>query len=944
MKGKLPLPLLLLLTMTLLSVSGFDFSPSEVSSVRAYSAKPLFRIPDPIIYGDVIYAVGGQGDTLLAFSLRGEQLWSQRVGGFIATPPLLIPDVTVTTARREAWVVVLTESQELRAYDAKTGGLRIYSMILPSPPARVSLQYTGDGKTVIIPLQSSVEVIDIRTKSEIWFKNLTFRVAFLKYIDGNILVIGEKRAALLDMGGNLRWERGFESRIEAFGADSNYLALLLENKTLMSLDLRSGAHRSRLDLSGSLGYAAPGGEFPVIDGTATLTGSSGVIHQVDLRRMELRRSMKTWVEPVRQPLIVEKALLYFGRGGLLRVYHLPSGIRLYDLKMGEEVGSDVSLRKDPVNRSYYLAVFGESGTLRVFRFPELWLKLLEVREEGGGYLIEGYICSTAETGPTASISIYTLDSGAKPLGEKPVGSVGPGQCGARFSTFLPSRGAVGLISGGFRFPPNLVVGMSADEWISMRPGAVTTTRPEVVPSLSYEAPGELRVGDSLVVKLRGINGWNATNITLLLTGDGVEETSERLKAGYGERFEMELRSVAKRESEGVRLILLGDGAVLLEETLSVTIKRGMLVDSLQLPSQVKLNESFIVNLTVVNRYEDGQQFRVALSLGEVTEEKITRPLAAGESQALEFSFRPKSSGTLQVVARVLSQDGAELEERRASILVIQPETQTSVQPPVTQTATQSAPAFQIQIPMEYLVASVLVLMVLAVVALMVRPRRPRKVEVIIPKEVPPPEAPREVPEEVPLEEIPFEFEEEGPPIPMEEIEKEEIERPEVPLEEIERPSAPRIELPAGEVLRLEEDLKNLREKLEGLKGKLEELESLIGFEVSPYRMVDAEASLVNAELRLREGKLEEAERLVRSTRESLNVLAEEVKEAERVFRDNWGAVENRIEIMLRVWGKAPATMLTMVPPSFRIAALERYMRMHKERRLELRGDELISTS
>ncbi|MDW8035596.1 MAG: hypothetical protein RMI85_03980 [Candidatus Korarchaeum sp.] len=109
-------------------------------------------------------------------------------------------------------------------------------------------------------------------------------------------------------------------------------------------------------------------------------------------------------------------------------------------------------------------------------------------------------------------------------------------------------------------------------------------------------------------------------------------------------------------------------------------------------------------------------------------------------------------------------------------------------------------------------------------------------------------------------------------------------------------------------------------------------------------MVDAEASLVNAELKLRGGNLEEAERLIRSTKESLDVLAEEVKEAERVFRENWGAVENRVEIMLRVWGKAPATMLTMVPPSFRIAALERYMRMHKESKLELRGDELVYLS
>ncbi|MEM2220099.1 MAG: PQQ-binding-like beta-propeller repeat protein, partial [Candidatus Korarchaeum sp.] len=178
MKGKLFL--LLLLLIATLRVTGYDFSPSEVSSIRAYSSKPLFTIPAPVIYGDSIYAAGGQGDTLLAVSLRGEVLWSQRVGGFIATPPLLIPDVLISPTRREAWVVVLTESNELRAFDAKTGGLRLYNLFVPSPPARVGLQYAGDGRTVIIPLQSSIQVIDIKTKSEIWFKNLTFRILSLK--------------------------------------------------------------------------------------------------------------------------------------------------------------------------------------------------------------------------------------------------------------------------------------------------------------------------------------------------------------------------------------------------------------------------------------------------------------------------------------------------------------------------------------------------------------------------------------------------------------------------------------------------------------------------------------------------------------------------------------------------------------------------------------------
>lgn len=934
MKGKLSLLLLLIAT---LNVSGFDFSPSEVLNVRVYSPMPPFSVPAPVMHGDVTYTVGGQGDALLAVSLKGEVLWSQKAGGFISTPPLLIPDVSISSARKEAWILVLTEFQELRAYDAKTGGLRFYNVFVPSLPARVPLQYAGDGRTVIIPLRSSIQVIDIRSKSEIWSKNLTFKIFSIKYLNDNgLLVIGERNAALFDMKGNLKWESNFNSRIEAFGTDYNYLAVLLENRTLVSLEPKSGARRSSLDLSSSLGYTVPRGEFPVIGGVAVLTGSSGVIHYVSLEKMEVRRSVRAWIEPVKQPLVVENALLYFGRGGLVRVYHFPSAIRLSDLKLGDEVGSDAALRKDLASKSYYLSLLDDSGRLRILRFPELWIKMLESRKEGGGYLVEGYVCSTAVAGSPAPVSIYTLDSEAKPLREKPIGLIGPGQCGARFSTFLPSRGAVGLISGDFKFPPNLVVGISPEEWISAKTEAVkTTTRPEVLPSLSYEVPRELKVGESFVVRLRGVNGWNATKLTFVLTGGGIEEVVAGLEAEYGRDFDLKLSSIAKRESEDARLILIGDGSILLEETLPLRIGRGKLIDSLQAPPRVDVNASLEVSLTLTNRYEDGQQFTVVVSLGDAREERVTMPLAAGASQTLRFSLKPKTNGSLQLIASILSREGEKLEEQRSSVLVVQPTTQPpSTQPPRTQTATQTQTG-ALPVPLEYLAASTIVAAAITVAALLSRPRKPkRKVEVVIPKETPP----SEVPEEYPLEEVPFEWEEVEPSVPVEEFE-----RFEVPME-VGKPEIFESRPPIEEVERLESELKDLKSRLTALKEGMEGIEDLVGFEVSPYRMVDAEASIASAELKLREGNLEEAERLIRSTRESLRVLEEEMKEAERVFRDNWGVVENRIEIMLRVWGKAPAMMLTMVPPGFRIAALERYIRMHKEKKLELRGDELVSLS
>ncbi|MDW8035597.1 MAG: hypothetical protein RMI85_03985, partial [Candidatus Korarchaeum sp.] len=431
----------------------------------------------------------------------------------------------------------------------------------------------------------------------------------------------------------------------------------------------------------------------------------------------------------------------------------------------------------------------------------------------------------AATGSQVPIRIYTLNSEAKPIGEKSIGYLRPGQCGARFSTFLPSRGAVGLISGDFKLPPNLAVGMIPEEWISMKPGAVTTTKPEVIPSLSYESPSKLRVGDKFTVKLKGVNGWKVTNLTLILTGEGIEEIYKSLTVDYGSSFDLELASVAKRESEDLRLILMGDGAVLLEESLPVRIERGKLVESLEVPTQVEVNESFEVNLTLVNRYEDGQQFRVVVSLGDLREEKLTAALAAGASQTLKFRLRSGASGSLQLVASILSQDGKGLEEHEAPILVIQPVTQ----PSVTQTTTQTEHIVPeaLPIPMEYLIAAAIVLVVVVIAALLTRPRKPKeKVEVIVPKEVPPlvvPEEPEElIEEEYPLERIPFEWEEEEKP------RVEEFERPIVPVEEVEKPVIREVRPPAEAIERLERDLGSLDEAGR-VKRKARELRGPAGF-------------------------------------------------------------------------------------------------------------------
>ncbi len=953
MKRALALIIILLLAnANTLSVYCHDFSPSEVFSLRIYSSKPMFSIPKPIVHNYTIYVTGGQGSDVIAVSTDGKVLWSRNVGGFIATPLLLVPDVPLSPTKKEAWVIALTEAPELRALDAVNGGLRIYGVTLPSTSAGVQPEYAGDGRTVFLPLQSSIRAFDIRSRAELWLKNLTFRIDFLKNLGGNLLVLGKADLALLSYKGEVLWERKLNQRIEAFGASSSYLAILLENKTLVLMDVNKGTYLSKIDLSNQLGYSVPGGEFQIVGGAAVLVGSNGIIYQIDLRKMEIKRSIKTWIEPVRQPIIIENALFYFGKGGLVREYHFPLGIMLSEVRIEGGIGSDPSIFKDPRSKSYLITLFDYSGVLHLLRFPELTIKILDLREESGGYLIEGYVCSTASSGPREPLKIYTLDESANQIGEKGIGSIGPGECSARFSTLLPGRGAVGLILGGFKFPPNAVIGMSIEDWISMRPGVTvtTTTRPAITPSLSFESPGSVIVGEKFTVRVRGINGWNVTKLTLKLIGSGIDEVTKEISSNYGEEFEAELESFARSLSEDTRILLIGDGSVLRDEILYMRIERGKIIESIESPSSLNLNESLDLNVTLVNRYREGEQFLVRVELGDSSDEKVTRPLAAGESQTVRFSIKPKVNGSLQLLISVLLSNGTKIEESSKSVMIVKPPQVTQTLQP-TPTATTSVTSAIPQIRMEYLMALAFLLLSLAIALLLVRPRPPKKVEVIapIPKGVP------EVVEAPELEEIP-EAEEYPEEISLgwESIE-ERIEAPEVPeilpREEIplEVPEVlPREEVPRAVPVELiesiEREIRDLNLKIEEIKSKLADIEELLGFELSPYRLVDAESSLVTAELRLKEGNYEEAERLVNSVKQSLRVLTEEIKEAEKIFRENWGTVENRIDIMLRVWGKAPAMMLTMVPPSFRIAALERFMRMHKEKKLELRGDELVLIS
>lgn len=954
MRWILTVLLILLLISTVAALSN-EITPMEKLKVKTFDSKPVFEVPAPAIYEGKIFTIGGDGSILISFSMDGEKLWSARVGAKVSTPPLVIPNAPYGYAKNESWVVVVTDSFELKAYETERGSIRIERLRLPSAPSGAPLYYLGDSRTVIIPLKSSIQAVDLRSRSIKWSVDLGFKLEFVDYKGGNALLAGDHWIASIDLlAQKVMWKMDLGKQVVAFGSDGVLSAVLLENGTLVSVRTSTGDILGRVDMLSRLGYDVPRGKFPVVAGVAALTSSNEIIHFLDLSKLEILKTIRTWIQPVKQPSIIGKALIYFAKGGTVRVYHFTEGFLLSELKVDPPL-SEVVIA-EPVNHTSKAAYLDSEGYLHLLTFPDMWIKVQRVEETESGYLVEGFVCSTEVEGTRSIVKVYAISPNGEILGEKIAGVVRPGECGTRFSTLVRGKGAVGLLIDDVRLPPTVPAGMSREEWISYKPSTVTitptetTSKPAVKPILRFKAPREVKVGDPVVVEVFGVNGWGVSELTITLRGAGIEEKETSVKVDPGSSFDLALESKALKPGKGATISVEHEGQILNVTQLPLVVSSGKVIDGLIVPSSAVANQSVEITITVVNRYMDGAVFSLKVYLDGIEREVTIGPLAAGEYAKPSIELTPSSTGDLKLTVEILASDGSVIDQA-TSVLHVE-----ALGPSTTSTKPQQ---LQLPLPMEYLVAITAVIIIIVAAAIVLSRSRKKA-----PEEKPP--VTREVTEVPPRVAVPPppEVEETPPPIP-EEVKKgiveelgvekpEEIEaKPVLPPEPEEEVGLPPMmgrkevtevpcEVPVEVKERLEGELRLAKERLEEIKESISKLEEIVGFELSPYRLVDAETMLISAELKLKEGEIEEAKKLIDAVKESLDVLEVEVSEAEKTFFDNWSAVENRIDIMLRVWGKAPANMLTMVPAGFRIAALERFRRLHPDRKLELRGDELIA--
>ncbi len=955
--------LLAVLSMSLVAASSHDLTPTEVSKIRVYDSKPLYRVPQPTIYGDRLYTIGGQGDTLIAMNLNGEKLWSIRIGARVSTPPLVIPDAYYGYAKKESWVIVATDSFELRAYNSVAGELRIERFRLPSAPSGSPMTYLNDGKTVVVPLTSSLQAVDLRSKSTGWSVDLGFRIRHVHYVNGGAVVYGDTQIAYVDLDSHkLVWSLELGEKILVAGDGPSFIGVMLQNGTMVSIRTSTGEPVASRDMTEILGYEFPYGMFPVLNGIGALTSSNEAILFVNLSDLSISRPIRTWMPPASQPVAAGKALLYFSKSGEVRVYHYTHRFLLSEFKVSNPPFSLITVSMSG-NHTSSVSYIDGNGELHLLRLPDHWIKVQKTEPKDGGYLVEGFVCNTALSGERSKIVLYVMSQQGEMVGEKTIGFLNPGRCGARFSTMLKDKGALGLIVGDEKLPPNVPIGLTRDEWISLKGSApvtttttatTTTTKPAAQLKLEVQAPSKLMVGDGFKLEVSGVNSWGVEELTFVIKGPTIQGEEVTEKVNPGSEFSVSIEGRALNPGTGAILYIKHGDEVLYKKEISVRVEQGKIIDEVRAPKEAKANSSMVVTVKLVNRFRDNAQFILVTSLdGSLVERKVG-PLRAGGSAEVHVKVTPRKTGDLQLRVQALA-GGKVVDERTSTITV----TVAPPSTPPTITTQQSA----LPIPLEYLVGGIIgAVLILIAIALLLGSRKPKEVKM---EEIKPITAPaieeaavEEISEAKPPSIIPPEIEQEeiGIEVPkVHRIEMEEAPKPEVEEEERVAPPEMEEEIPAikPEIMEervvpeevresLERELESVKKRLDDVRRSISKLEEIVGFELSPYRLVDAETMLVSAELKLKEGDVSEAERIVNSVKESLDVLEAEVSEAEKVFLENWSAVENRIDIMLRVWGKAPANMLTMVPAGFRIHALERFRKLHPDRKLELRGDELIS--
>ena len=621
----------------------------------------------------------------------------------------------------------------------------------------------------------------------------------------------------------------------------------------------------------------PAGQLISVGNNVYILTGGGTLMRINVVDRSISSEMLD-IWPLCQPLMSEGAIVILGSSGIIIKTIYGITIAKEEIKGFSNV---VSFRGFSESGEAYLAGISSSGDLLIYRLDLLSFSGRGYEKERSVY-VNGDICLL--TSSEKKISLYMLDNSTGSTRTLDIATIPPGFCrSVSISTIVPENWTyllAGFAIDGHRFPP----------FISAR------YKPQVV------AAGELKLKmpESILIPVGGTESINLVinntmskeEFDLSVEAQGVDLSfPSKIKAEKNKLTEVSIKVLGKQAGSSTLYVKISsEGKVLAEGRTQLNIVPVKVIDNLNI---AQMNGNSLISASITDRIGDNVSitFEVYVDGTKVNQTRIYFT-NKGESKELTITVKlSQGSHTLDAIASV---DGITIDRISRAVEIAQ------------------AQIRGLPISMFY---SLAIIIVLAGIGLLVYRRRKKPTPAIRP--------PLEFPVVPPMEETKASEAEVIPEATPEEIKEEKIEElltPKISIEEI------------------RDRISGIRSELLDVKSLNESLEREIGEEVFHDEISELEERISGIDELISSNKLDEAASETEKLAETVSSLRKRVAAARHVLVNNWDVVERRIDIMLRIWGRAPSSMLTMVPPELRMAALKIYSRKRGD--VEIVGDEI----
>ncbi len=971
---------LMLITLILVTPVSAEDGVISLSKVKInIPAKYVGLAPPPLILKDKVIVACGKGlSEISAYSFDGKLLWTKGLGSrvyyLVSVKPNLI-------AFLEGKALILS---------SKNGAV-LGTIKLDSPLAAQPL-YDLSSNELFLPTESGyLEAMSGLSIGFLWRRKLDSPPLQVLDAGDKIITITQKELyCFLKSGGNKLWERKLSVRTAGVGP--GYVVILTEDHKLVYLSSVDGTKKAELPLS-SKSY--PSGPIVTNGDSVFLVSLGGGMYRFFKMRLVDEGFLGLW--PASQPLQVEDLLFVLGSDGRIKVLEAHFGKVIWSLSTG------VSPSKTSVSSEggfAYLCLLDEGGELLIIRTPLVKFSgTLEITEERRAIVSGELTLLTSEGG---NVFLYLLDPTSNRTISTSLGKFDPSfskHVDVRLS--IPEDWPAVLV--GFSVNNRRLGALLNKTYVTVKPNEsrmnaskTNVTEEGTLKIFMKETSIKMAVGTKRTVSLDVVNTLNTDTFLVDASSSGkvikVMNSPNVLTVNKGSTAHMDIEVLAVSPGTDTLKVILKSGNKTFERTLTFEVSKTAIIQGMTLS---KFKNVYLLNIRVKNTVQDNATFLLSVYTNENKMASVKISMMKKDEERNVKVQLPVKGNRFDVIA-VVEVNGVKAQIVRKTFSFI------SQQP--TLTSLNSLILMGVALTVVSVVTAAILLRRTRRSETVQPPspeelvsdleERAREEVRVKREETSPPhiEAPSEatlipettiseeekketsslveLPEEEATKETAAERIEEvkgeitGEP---EESRSEEV-RPEVEEIEISRPEVEeevqKVEMPPVEKAEVEEELPleriefvapedaSLAEILNSLKESKARLDKLMEFERRIRGELDFDEPLFEPQLKrisetiesvrtaLRAGDLNRAREELDRIDESLNTIETKMKSGERVLINNWDAVEKRIGVMLRVWGRAPATMITMVPQELRVAALKIYMKRHPEAEWELVGDEL----